>query len=103
MMTTDLAGTRVPLKTLSVDAGMMAISTRSPAATRHQFPTEGDYDLICDHLYANKDKGFVDDNLAVSSSGVGDGGYDLVHVVGPDGAVRGIEVIFLHAKAIDDE
>lgn len=95
---TDLTGTRVPIRVLGVDAGMMAISTR------RQFPDDEHYDWICDKLSETYggDRGFVNNDLAVSSSGVGDGGYQLVHVVGDDGVVRGVEVIFL-TPAVDAE
>ena len=94
--TTDLTGTRVPIRVLGVDAGMMAISTR------YQFPDDDQYDEICDLLFKNRDRAFVKDNLVVSSSGLGDGGYQLVHVVDGDGQVRGVEVLFV-CKAVEDE
>lgn len=89
--TFDASGTRRPITMLGVDAGMMALST-------YRFPDDSEYDSVCDRLHGDA---FATGTLVVSSSGVGDGGYDLVHVVDEAGAVKGIEVVFL-TPAIDD-
>lgn len=88
----DATGTRRPIQILGVDAGMMALST-------YRFPDDAHYDSICDRLHHNHEA-FATDSLVVSSSGLGDGSYDLVYVLDEAGKVKGIEVVFV-TLAID--
>lgn len=72
-------GTRRSVGIVGVDSGTMCIATG-------RFP---DKYSDCFHQAA------ASDGYAVSSSGYGDGGYDLVVVEGSDGTARGVEVVFI--------
>lgn len=83
-------GIRSTIGVAGVDSGTMAI-----APGRHH-PVFGglDHDVARD--------GGLDDGAAVSSTGWGDGGYDVVTVAAePGGPTTGVEVVFM-SRAIDD-
>ena len=77
-VTENANGTRSPAGRVSVDSGTVAI------ANGGQFP-----DYLTQPL-PSVGKGWV-----ATTSGYGDGGYDVLRVVDADGAVVGVEVVFI--------
>jgi len=78
-----------------VDSGQMSISD---ADKFHLLP--GDlYDLVCDKT---SPAGIIEDFAVVSSTGYGDGGYDVVVSKDENGRAFAVEVVFI-AEEDDDE
>lgn len=78
-------GVRLSRATVGVDSGTMVVAGG-------RFPSDGEYDDVVGGELPR-----IGRSWAASTSGYGDGGYDVVEVQGPDGEPRGCEVVFLSA------
>ena len=77
-VTENANGTRAPAGRVSVDSGTVAI------ANAGQFPDDPTHPLPG-----------VGSGWVATTSGYGDGGYDVLRVVDADGVVVGVEVVFI--------
>jgi hypothetical protein len=82
---TNAIGTRRSCGSVGVDAGLMVI------AADHAFPGEAAIDDLDFHDYPTMKQR---QRYAISSSGIGDGGYDVL-VVERAGTIVGVEVLFI--------
>ena len=79
-----------------VDSGQMMISDYN-YYVRNQ-SSERWYNRVCDITCSDKEFGILDRKAVVSSSGFGDGMYDVISYSDPEGRIVSIKVVF-----IDDE
>lgn len=87
--TIDTTGVRSSIGHVGVDAGLMTI------ASDHRFPGEEAIDRLDHKSYPTMER---KSNYVISSSGVGDGGYDVV-LVKRGGTAVGVEVLFISEAA----